>query len=82
MFFFFNIIAIIIDNTVDNNNRNKNASPIVAKLPNGTFIPINDEIIVGIDKTIVAPARNFITLFKLFDTTVAYVSVMEDKMSL
>ena len=58
------------------------ASPIVAKFPNGTFIPINDDIIVGIDNTMVAPAKNFITLFRLFDTTVAYVSVIDDKMSL
>ena len=28
-------------------------------------------IIVGIDKTIVIPAKNFITTFKLFDTIVA-----------
>ena len=71
IFFFFNINAIIIDSIAEIIKSIKNASVIVAKLPNGTFIPINDDIIVGIDNTIVAPARNFITLFKLFDTTVA-----------
>ena len=67
MFFFFNIIAIINDKMTDITDSNMNASPMVAKLPNGTFIPMNDDIIVGIDNTIVAPARNFITLFRLFD---------------
>ena len=50
--------------------------------PNGTFIPKNDDIIVGIDNTIVTPARNFITLFRLLDTMVAYVSAIDDKISL
>ena len=75
-------MAIITDNIVDNNSNNRNASGSVAILPNFTFIPMNDDIIVGIDKTIVAPAKNFMTLFRLFDTTVAYVSVIEDKISL
>lgn len=60
MFFFFSIIAIIIDKT------NEKAI-IKIKLmldfpisPKGTFIPINDETIVGIENTIVIPAKNFI----------------------
>ncbi len=44
-------------------------------LPSGTFIPINDATMVGIENTIVIPAKNFITSFKLFDIIVAYVSV-------
>lgn len=75
-------MAIITDNITDNIDNSKNASPIVAKFPNGTFIPMNEDIIVGMDNTIVAPAKNFMTLFKLFDTTVAYVSVIDDKISL
>lgn len=75
-------MAIIIDSIAEITINTTNASPIVAKFPNGTFIPINDDIIVGIDNTIVAPAKNFMTLLRLFDTTVAYVSVIDDKISL
>ena len=39
--------------------------------PKGTFIPRNEDIIVGIDRTMVAPARNFIILFRLLETMVA-----------
>ena len=52
------------------------------KLPSGIFIPKNDDIIVGTDITIVNPARNFIAMFKLFDTTVAYVFDIDDNISL
>mgnify|MGYP003306480563 CR=1 FL=1 len=44
------------------------AFSIVVIFPKSIFIPKNDEIIVGIDNTIVAAAKNFIAIFKLFDT--------------
>lgn len=56
----------------------KGESPID---PNGTFIPIKDATMVGIEKTIVIPAKNFITSFKLLEIIVAYVSVMLDNIS-
>ena len=43
-------------------------SPI---LPSGTFIPMKDATIVGIEKTIVIPAKNFITSFRLLEIIVA-----------
>ena len=51
-------------------------------IPRGTFIPIKDETIVGIEKTIVIPAKNFITSFKLLEIIVAYVSVILVRISL
>ena len=39
---------------------------MVVILPKSMFIPKNEDIIVGIDKTIVAAAKNFIAMFKLF----------------
>ena len=39
--------------------------------PKGTFIPINDATIVGIEQTIVILAKNFITSFKLLEIIVA-----------
>ena len=50
--------------------------------PSGTFIPKKDAIIVGTEKTIVIPARNFIITFKLFDIIELYVSIVDDKISL
>ena len=43
-------------------------SPI---LPNGTFMPIKDATIVGMENTIVIPAKNFMTSFKLLEIIVA-----------
>ena len=40
-------------------------------IPSGTFIPIKDATIVGIENTMVIPAKNFITSFKLFEMIVA-----------
>ena len=54
------MIAIIIDNKAAVIIVRAKALFSLDKEPNGTFIPKNDDIIVGIDKTIVAPARNFI----------------------
>ena len=39
--------------------------------PNGTFIPIKDATMVGIEKTMVIPAKNFMTSFRLLDIIVA-----------
>ena len=61
MFFFFKIIAIIKDIINEITINNGNAYSNLAIDPRGTFIPINEDIIVGIDNTIVAPAKNFIT---------------------
>ena len=59
---------------------NPNVSVIIS--PNGIFIPKNDEIIVGIDKTIVIPAKNFIASFRLLDAIVSYVLVIDFKILL
>ena len=40
-------------------------SGLVPMMPNWTFMPRNDDTIVGIDRTIVIPARNFIISFWL-----------------
>ena len=47
-----------------------------------TFIPYALKIIVGIDITIVTVARNFITIFKLFDITEAKASIIPLKIPL
>lgn len=60
----------------------KNDSGFVSKSPNGTFIPIKLATIVGIDITIVNPAKNFIILFKLFDIIVPKTSIVLLKMLL
>ena len=80
--FFFNQSATNIAIKNENNiiNINENSPSLIN--PNGTFIPKNDAIIVGIENTIVIPAKNFIAIFKLFETIVAYVSVTLDKISL
>ena len=54
------MIATTIDNTTDRTVINIKAWLYVIIEPNGTFIPRNEDIIVGIDRTIVAPAKNFI----------------------
>lgn len=48
-----------------------NEKSLVLKNPSGTFIPKNDAIMVGIENTMVIPARNFMILFRLFDMMVA-----------
>ena len=48
----------------------------------GTFIPQKLAIIVGIDITIVMIARTFITIFRLFEITDAYASIVPLKILL
>ena len=48
----------------------------------GTFIPQKLAIIVGIDITIVMIARTFITMFRLFEITAAYASIVPLKILL
>ena len=63
---------------------------IMVKNPNGEcpsgilskFIPKKLAIIVGIDKTIVTVAKNFITIFKLLDITDANASIIPLKIPL
>ena len=69
------MIAIIIDSIIERANIPIAESGSVPKLPNGTFIPRNEDIIVGTDITIVTPARNFMTSFRLLEIIDAYVSV-------
>ena len=38
--------------------------------PRGTFIPIKDATMVGMENTMVIPAKNFITSFKLLEIIV------------
>ena len=71
MFFFFNINAISKDNNNDNNIIRIKLNEDEPTLPKGTFIPIKDATIVGIENTIVIPAKNFITSFKLLEIIVA-----------
>ena len=71
MFFFFSIIAIIIDKTNEKTIIKIKLMLDFPTKPSGTFIPINDETIVGIENTIVIPAKNFITSFKLLEIIVA-----------
>ena len=75
------MIAIIMDRTKEPILMINTDWGEVDKNPSGTFIPKKEYIMVGMDNTIVAPAKNFITIFKLLETIVAYVSVIEDKMS-
>ena len=49
----------------------KNDKGLSEKIPNGTFMPINEAIIVGMEKTIVIPDKNFIITFKLFEIILA-----------
>ena len=71
IFFFFNNKATIKDTITANNTMMTKAllsSPIG---PRETFIPKNEDIMVGTDKTIVAAAKNFIAIFRLFEIIVA-----------
>lgn len=47
----------------------------------GTFIPKKLAIIVGIAITIVTEARNFITIFRLFEITEAKASIIPARTS-
>jgi hypothetical protein len=49
---------------------------LVSKLPKGTFIPIKLATMVGIEITIVKPARNFIIVFKLLEMIVPKISMV------
>ena len=69
-------MAIIIDNKKEILKRKKNEYGLWENFPKLTFIPIKEAIMVGIDITIVIPAKNFIIPFKLFEITVATVSVV------
>ena len=71
MFFFFSIIAIIIDKTNEKAIIKIKLILDVPINPSGTFIPINDATMVGIENTIVIHAKNFITSFKLLEIIVA-----------
>ena len=63
--------AIIKDNINEHTIISIKLNDEVPTFPNGTFIPINDATIVGIENTIVIPAKNFIIWFKLFEIIVA-----------
>ena len=82
IFFFFNNKATNSDTTTAIIRTKIKALSLPAKLPRDTFIPKKEEIMVGIDSTMVAAAKNFIAIFRLLDMIVAYVSVIEDKISL
>ena len=71
MFFFFNKIAAIHDTITAINRIIIKALLILPITPSGTFIPKNEEIMVGMDNTIVAAAKNFMAIFKLFEMIVA-----------
>ena len=71
MFFLRSIKAIIKEKTNEVIIKIGKALVLVLIDPKGTFIPRKEDIIVGIDSTIVAPAKNFIIMFKLLETMVA-----------
>ena len=71
IFFRFNMNAIKRDNSSDIMIISIKLNGESPKLPNGTFIPIKEATMVGIEQTIVILARNFITSFKLLDIIVA-----------
>ena len=71
IFFLRKIRAMIIDKSNEANIINIKLAGEEPISPNGTFIPINDATIVGIEQTIVMLAKNFITSFKLFEIIVA-----------
>ena len=48
----------------------KKANSKSSRKPNGTFIPKKEEIIVGIENTIVIPAKTFIITFRLLEIIV------------
>ena len=50
--------------------KNKKDKGFTPTSPRGTFIPINDAIIVGMEITSVIEVKNFITSFKLLEITV------------
>ena len=70
MFFFFNHLASkieIINETIQIKKKDNSLLPIK---PNGTFIPKKEAIMVGIEKTIVIPAKNFMITFRLLEIIV------------
>lgn len=71
IFFFFNNKATTNDTITANNTIITKALLISPIGPRETFIPKKEEIIVGTDKTMVAAAKNFIAMFKLFEIIVA-----------
>ena len=82
IFFLFKIHVIKIEITQDMNNKYQTEPSLVPIVPNGIFIPKNENIIVGIEMTIVILVKNFMTLFKLLEITVAKASVILPKISL
>ena len=69
-------MAAIRERMIDNKNIMKNDKGLSLNIPKGTFIPMKLATIVGIDITIVKPARNFIILFKLFEIIVPNTSMV------
>ena len=69
--FFFNHAATAIERSIEMPKIAQAEICSVPIAPNQTFIPRNDEMMVGIDKTIVMPARNFMMLLRLLETTLA-----------
>ena len=65
-----------MERIIDNKNIMKNDKGLSLNIPRGTFIPIKLATMVGIDITIVRPARNFIILFRLFDIIVPNTSIV------
>lgn len=55
--------AIAADSAIEPINSKKAELLLSPTIPNGTFMPRNDEMIVGIERMIVTPARNFMMLF-------------------
>ena len=60
------MIATKIEIKVANIPIPKKAQGLLLNIPKGTFIPRKEAIMVGIESTIVIPAKNFIIMFKLF----------------
>ena len=57
----------MIKETMQTNRKDSSLFPII---PNGTFIPKKEAIIVGIENTIVIPAKNFIMTLRLLEMIV------------
>ena len=61
---------MIIEIAIERQNKMKKELSLLAKGPKGTFIPKKLANIVGIEKTIVIPAKNLIATFKLLEIIV------------
>ena len=68
--FFFNQQAIKKESRKDTIQTAKKANSKSSRKPNGTFIHKKEEIMVGIENTIVMPAKTFIITFRLLEIIV------------